>query len=171
MLLPGIVEILADSELVFLAISSDKFIIFETLTPAAGSNSFKVTTGPLLIFLIFPSTPKSNNIFSKKSSLISNSFLGLSTLFFGSFSILSFGNLNVIFLFLVFSLKAKFSCVLFSSLSKTSSLFVFASISVFINFSSFFLKNINKLLINLGNNFNLKLIEIKNINNIIITKK
>ena len=46
MLLPGIVAILADSELVFLAISSAKFIIFETLTPAAGSNSFKVTTGP-----------------------------------------------------------------------------------------------------------------------------
>jgi len=45
-LLPGIVAILADSELVFLAISSDKLIILETLTPAAGSNSFKVTTGP-----------------------------------------------------------------------------------------------------------------------------
>ena len=42
----GIIEILADSELVFLAISSDKLIIFETLTPAAGSNSFNVTTGP-----------------------------------------------------------------------------------------------------------------------------
>ena len=35
-LLPGIVDILADSELVFLAISSERFIIFETLTPAAG---------------------------------------------------------------------------------------------------------------------------------------
>ena len=45
-LLPGIVDILADSELVFLAISSDRFIIFETLTPAAGSNSLRVTTGP-----------------------------------------------------------------------------------------------------------------------------
>ena len=45
-LLPGIVAILADSELVFLAISSDRFIIFETLTPAAGSNSLRVTTGP-----------------------------------------------------------------------------------------------------------------------------
>ena len=45
-LLPGIVEILADSELVFLAMSSAKLIIFETLIPAAGSNSFKVTTGP-----------------------------------------------------------------------------------------------------------------------------
>ena len=45
-LLPGIVAILADSELVFLAMSSDRFIIFETLIPAAGSNSFKVTTGP-----------------------------------------------------------------------------------------------------------------------------
>ena len=45
-LLPGIVAILADSELVFLAISSDRLIIFETLTPGAGSNSYKVTTGP-----------------------------------------------------------------------------------------------------------------------------
>jgi len=45
-LLPGIVDIRADSELVFLAISSDKLIIFETFTPAAGSNSFNVTTGP-----------------------------------------------------------------------------------------------------------------------------
>lgn len=51
-LLPGIVEILADSELVFLAISSERLIIFETLTPAAGSNSFNVTTGPWLAFLI-----------------------------------------------------------------------------------------------------------------------
>ena len=45
-LLPGIVEILADSELVFLAISSERLIILDTFTPAAGSNSFKVTTGP-----------------------------------------------------------------------------------------------------------------------------
>ena len=36
--------ILADSELVFLAMSSDKLIILETFTPAAGSNSFRVTT-------------------------------------------------------------------------------------------------------------------------------
>ena len=49
-LLPGIVAILADSELVFLAISSDRFIILETFTPAAGSNSFSVTTGPWLTF-------------------------------------------------------------------------------------------------------------------------
>ena len=41
-LLPGIVEIRADSELVFLAMSSDRLIIFDTLTPAAGSNSFNV---------------------------------------------------------------------------------------------------------------------------------
>ena len=52
-LLPGIVAILADSELVFLAISSDKFIIFDTFTPGAGSNSYKLTTGPLLTFFIF----------------------------------------------------------------------------------------------------------------------
>ena len=65
--LPGMVAILADSELVFLAISSERFIIFETFTPAAGSNSFSVTTGPWLTFLIFPLTPKSISIFSKNS--------------------------------------------------------------------------------------------------------
>ena len=75
-LLPGIVAILADSELVFLAISSDKFMIFETFTPGAGSNSFKVTTGPWLIFLILPLTPKSNKIFSKNSGSLF-SFLSL----------------------------------------------------------------------------------------------
>ena len=66
-LLPGIVAILADSELVFLAISSDKLMILETLIPAAGSNSLRVTTGPWLTFLILPLTPKSIKIFSKKS--------------------------------------------------------------------------------------------------------
>ena len=84
MLLPGIVAILADSELVFLAISSDKLIIFETLTPAAGSNSYKVTTGPLLTFLIFPYTPKSKRIFSKDSSSILFS-LELLSFFDGTF--------------------------------------------------------------------------------------
>ena len=69
-LLPGIVDILADSELVFRAMSSDKLIIFDTFIPGAGSYSFKVTTGPLLTFLIFPSTPKSKSIFSKVSSSI-----------------------------------------------------------------------------------------------------
>jgi len=64
---PGIVAILADSELVFRAISSERLIIFDTLTPAAGSNSFSVTTGPWLTFFIFPLTPKSNKIFSKNS--------------------------------------------------------------------------------------------------------
>ena len=43
---PGIVAIRADSELVLRAISSAKLIIFETLTPGEGSNSFKLTTGP-----------------------------------------------------------------------------------------------------------------------------
>ena len=73
MLLPGIVAILADSELVFLAISSDRLIILETFIPAAGSNSFKVTTGPLLTFFILPSTPKSKRIFSKVFSSIFSS--------------------------------------------------------------------------------------------------
>ena len=54
--------------------SSERFIIFDTLIPAAGSNSFKVTTGPLLTFFIFPSTPKSKSIFSKISSSILFSF-------------------------------------------------------------------------------------------------
>ena len=43
---PGMVEIRADSELVLRAISSAKLIIFVTLIPGAGSNSFKLTTGP-----------------------------------------------------------------------------------------------------------------------------
>ena len=74
---PGIVEIRADSELVFLAISSERLIILETFTPAAGSNSFSVTTGPWLTFLILPSTPKSNKIFSKNSGLLFLLFLKL----------------------------------------------------------------------------------------------
>ena len=73
-MLPGIVDILADSELVFLAMSSDKLIIFETFTPAAGSNSFSVTTGPWLTFLILPLTPKSNKIFSKNSGSLFSFF-------------------------------------------------------------------------------------------------
>ena len=99
-MLPGIIEILADSELVFLAISSDKLIIFETLTPAAGSNSFKVTTGPRLTFFIFPSTPKSNKIFSNKLSSILSSdiFLSLSSLV-GFFRKSIEGNLNFCLVF------------------------------------------------------------------------
>ena len=62
---PGIVATLVEIELVFLAISSAKLTIFETFIPEAGSNSFKVTTGPQLILLILPSTPKSSKIFSK----------------------------------------------------------------------------------------------------------
>ena len=61
---PGIVANLADMELVYLAISSAKLTIFDTFIPDAGSNSFRVTTGPQLILLILPSTPKSSNIFS-----------------------------------------------------------------------------------------------------------
>ena len=61
--LPGIIATLVDSELVLLAKSSAKFIIFETFIPGAGSNSCRLTTGPLLIFLILPSIPKSRSIF------------------------------------------------------------------------------------------------------------
>ena len=46
MFLPGIVANLAEIELVFLAISSAKLTIFDTFIPDAGSNSYKVTTGP-----------------------------------------------------------------------------------------------------------------------------
>jgi len=52
--LPGIVATLVDIELVCLAISSAKLTIFDTFIPEAGSNSFKVTTGPQLILLILP---------------------------------------------------------------------------------------------------------------------
>ena len=37
---PGIVATLVDSELVFLATSSERLIILETLIPGAGSNSY-----------------------------------------------------------------------------------------------------------------------------------
>ena len=95
-LLPGIVAILADSELVFLAISSDRFIILETLTPAAGSNSFNVTTGPWLTFFIFPFTPKSKRIFSKNSELLISFLLEFSLSFFaGLFNKLINGNSNL----------------------------------------------------------------------------
>ena len=77
--LPGIVANLADMELVFLAISSAKLTIFDTFIPDAGSNSFRVTTGPQLILLILPSIPKSSKIFSKNSEFLFNS---ISLIFF-----------------------------------------------------------------------------------------
>ena len=103
-LLPGIVDILADSELVFLAMSSDKLIIFETLTPAAGSNSFKVTTGPWLTFLILPLTPKSKRIFSKNSGSCVSLFSRFPLSFLeGVFNKLKSGNLNLVIFLLLFS--------------------------------------------------------------------
>ena len=77
MFFPGIAETRAETELVFLAISSDKLTIFETFTPGAGSNSYNDTTGPLLTFLIFPFIPKSRRIFSIKSTLGSLEFVFL----------------------------------------------------------------------------------------------
>ena len=75
---------LAEIELVFLAISSDKLTIFDTFIPDAGSNSYKVTTGPQLILLILPSTPKSSKIFSKNSEFLVNSESSIFFLFFKS---------------------------------------------------------------------------------------
>ena len=102
---PGIVAIRADSELVFRAMSSERFIILETLIPGAGSNSFKVTTGPWLIFLILPSTPKSKRIFSKKSLSTSSSLeLFFLSALVGDFKKSIEGNLNfvlTIFLLLI----------------------------------------------------------------------
>ena len=97
---PGIVATLVEIELVFLAISSAKLTIFETFIPEAGSNSFKVTTGPQLILLILPSTPKSSKIFSKNCEFFFYSassifFLFLSSVFFFKKSIK--GNLKIFF--------------------------------------------------------------------------
>ena len=83
-LLPGIVATLVEIELVFLAISSARLIIFATLIPDAGSNSYKVTTGPLLILLILPSILKSSKIFSKNSEFLVNSESLIFFLFFKS---------------------------------------------------------------------------------------
>ena len=104
-LLPGIVAILADSELVFLAMSSDKLIIFETLTPAAGSNSFKVTTGPWLTCLIFPLTQNLREFFLKIWDLVIRFFRDFLSLLEGVFNKSKSGNLNlVVFLLFTFSL-------------------------------------------------------------------
>ena len=98
-MLPGIVEIRADSELVFLAISSERFIIFETFTPAAGSNSFRVTTGPWLTFLMLPFTPKSKRIFSRNSGSLLSFFIEFfDSTFVGIFSKSIDGILNLSFL-------------------------------------------------------------------------
>ncbi len=92
----------------FGAISSERFIILETLIPGAGSNSFKVTTGPWLIFLILPSTPKSKRIFSKKSWSTPFSFESLCRSFFiGDFKKSREGSLNfTLKFFLSFSLSS-----------------------------------------------------------------
>ena len=80
--LPGMVATLAEIELVFLAISSARATILDTFIPDAGSNSYKVTTGPQLTLLILPSTPKSSKIFSKNSEFLVNSDSSIFFLFF-----------------------------------------------------------------------------------------
>ena len=67
--------------------------------PAAGSNSFKVTTGPLLTFLIFPSTPKSKRIFSRNSGSLFSFFSEFSLSFFvGIFKRSTVGMENLVLL-------------------------------------------------------------------------
>ena len=129
-LLPGIVAILADSELVFLAISSERLIIFDTLTPGAGSNSYKVTTGPWLTFLTSPSTPKSSKIFSRVflSILFSDKFLSF---FVGNFKKSKDGSLYfIIFLSddITFLSNEKFSWTLVSPFMLSFSLIKLPSI-------------------------------------------
>ena len=69
--LPGIIATLADTALIFLAISSDKPIIFEAFVPGAGCNSYIVTTGPGLTFIISPSILKSDKISLSLIALLS----------------------------------------------------------------------------------------------------
>jgi hypothetical protein len=64
-LLPGTVATLVDIELVLRAMSSERFIIFDVLIPAVGSNSYKVTTGPALTLFISPEMLKSKRTFSR----------------------------------------------------------------------------------------------------------
>ena len=108
------VDILAESELVFLAMSSLRLIILETFTPAAGSNSFKVTTGPWLTFLILPSTPKSKSIFSSRALSVNFLSFSLKLFFSGSFKMSDFGILNFNVLILSFEslLNGRSSCTL-----------------------------------------------------------
>ena len=83
--------------------SSERLIIFETLIPAAGSNSFKVTTGPWLTFLTLPLTPKSKRIFSRNLGS-KFSFLSVLPLSFlvGIFNRSIVGKLNLILFVLCF---------------------------------------------------------------------
>ena len=91
-------------------------IILDTLTPAAGSNSFNVTTGPWFIFFTSPSTPKSSNIFSKNFTSMLLSFSFSLSFLEGKSKISTLGSLNFKFLKLfTFKLsKGRFSWTLFS---------------------------------------------------------
>ena len=117
-LLPGIVATLVETELVFLAMSSAKLTILDTFIPDAGSNSYKVTTGPQLIFLILPSTLKSNRIFSRNSEFLDSSALSIFFLFFKSrffckkFIAGSLKKLTLLFTSLFFE-KGKIGCFSF----------------------------------------------------------
>ena len=143
---PGIVANLADMELVYLAISSVKLTIFDTFIPDAGSNSFRVTTGPQLILLILPSTPKSSKIFSKNSEFLFNSILLLFFVFLRSgFFSKKFidGNLNlftVIFVSL-FVLKGKICCLSLRILSDESFISMYKFVLSIFVLLFFFLSN------------------------------
>ena len=73
---------LVEVALIDRAISSASPITLLDLTPGAGSNSYRVTTGPDWILPISPLMPKSSNtlsniraVLSRCSSLFLNSFL------------------------------------------------------------------------------------------------
>ena len=57
LVLPGCDDILEEIEDIALAISSESPIILLDFIPAFGINSKRVTIGPLLNPVIFPSTP------------------------------------------------------------------------------------------------------------------
>ena len=72
--LPGIgATILMVDAFMTSAISSLSVVILFTFTPGAGCNSYRVITGPLLIFTTLASMPKSCNVSSNILALLSRS--------------------------------------------------------------------------------------------------
>ena len=72
--LPGIIATRADIALIFLAISSEREMIFEAFIPGAGCNSYIVTIGPGETLIISPSILKSVSTFLSFSAFKSSSF-------------------------------------------------------------------------------------------------
>ena len=68
---PGITATRAETALIERAMSSDNAITRDDLMPGAGSNSYRVTTGPGWTWITSPFTPKSRITFSSRPAVSS----------------------------------------------------------------------------------------------------